>query len=318
MKINSLLAGTLALVLIAGLASPAFSATPGDMYGVEGNGSPGNNGALHIVDQNDASLTFVGEPVVSGGLSGLAINSAGTAFGSTVSGGGNPSDRGIIDLDTGNLVSTVGIITTAAGAQLSMGDLTVQPVTDILFAMGSNTFSGSGGELYTIDTTTAQATLVGDTLAGVSGGLGFAPDGTLYYFPVGSTFELWTLDPTNANVLTTTPTIPADADNEADGLGVRGDGIIFISKTGFLGSPFNISTIDPTNGVITLVGNNVDENISDLDFVPEASVGGELLSIDSTALILAGLQSSAIWMIPVLAGAAGVGAFYLKTRMNKD
>jgi len=47
-------------------------------------------------------------------------------------------------------------------------------------------------------------------------------------------------------------------------------------------------------------------------------VGGEFLSIDSTALMLAGLQSSAIWMLPVLAGAAGVGAFYIKTRMNKD
>jgi len=47
-------------------------------------------------------------------------------------------------------------------------------------------------------------------------------------------------------------------------------------------------------------------------------VGGELLPIDSTALMLAGLQSSAIWMLPVLAGAAGVGAYYIKTRMNKE
>jgi len=47
-------------------------------------------------------------------------------------------------------------------------------------------------------------------------------------------------------------------------------------------------------------------------------VGGEFLPIDSTALVLAGLQSSAIWMLPVLAGAAGVGAYYIKTRMNKD
>jgi len=47
-------------------------------------------------------------------------------------------------------------------------------------------------------------------------------------------------------------------------------------------------------------------------------IGGELLPIDSTALMLAGLQSSAIWMLPVLAGVAGVGAFYIKTRMNKD
>jgi len=47
-------------------------------------------------------------------------------------------------------------------------------------------------------------------------------------------------------------------------------------------------------------------------------VGGALLPIDSTALVLAGLQTSAIWMLPVLAGAAGAGAYYIKTRMNKE
>jgi len=43
-------------------------------------------------------------------------------------------------------------------------------------------------------------------------------------------------------------------------------------------------------------------------------VGGELLPIDSTTLMLAGLQSSAIWMLPVLAGAAGVGIAAFKLR----
>jgi len=47
-------------------------------------------------------------------------------------------------------------------------------------------------------------------------------------------------------------------------------------------------------------------------------VGGELLPIDTTALVLAGLQTSAIWMLPILAGAAGIGAYYIKTRMNKE
>jgi len=47
-------------------------------------------------------------------------------------------------------------------------------------------------------------------------------------------------------------------------------------------------------------------------------VGGELLSIDSTALVLAGLQTSAIWMLPVLAGVAGsaFGILYIKSRRN--
>jgi len=43
-------------------------------------------------------------------------------------------------------------------------------------------------------------------------------------------------------------------------------------------------------------------------------VGGEFLPIDSTALLLAGLQSSAIWMLPVLAGAAGAGFAAFKLR----
>ena len=51
---------------------------------------------------------------------------------------------------------------------------------------------------------------------------------------------------------------------------------------------------------------------------PLCTVGGEFLPIDSTALLLAGLQTSAIWMLPILAGAAGVGVFYIKTRMNKE
>ena len=58
--------------------------------------------------------------------------------------------------------------------------------------------------------------------------------------------------------------------------------------------------------------------ISDTEIVLVAIVGGEFLPIDSTALVLAGLQSSAIWMLPVLAGAAGVGAYYIRTRMTKE
>jgi len=47
-------------------------------------------------------------------------------------------------------------------------------------------------------------------------------------------------------------------------------------------------------------------------------VGGEFLPIDSTALMLAGLQTSAIWMLPVLAGVAGsaFGVLYIKSRRN--
>jgi len=51
---------------------------------------------------------------------------------------------------------------------------------------------------------------------------------------------------------------------------------------------------------------------------PSCKVGGEFLPIDSTVLVLAGLQTSAIWMLPVLAGVAGsaFGILYIKSRRN--
>ena len=50
----------------------------------------------------------------------------------------------------------------------------------------------------------------------------------------------------------------------------------------------------------------------------DCAVGGEFLPIDSTALVLAGLQTSAIWMLPVLAGVAGAGFYLIKFRTNKE
>ncbi len=54
------------------------------------------------------------------------------------------------------------------------------------------------------------------------------------------------------------------------------------------------------------------------EIIINGPVGGELIPIDSTALVLAGLQTSAIWMLPVLAGVAGsaFGILYIKSRRN--
>ncbi len=42
-------------------------------------------------------------------------------------------------------------------------------------------------------------------------------------------------------------------------------------------------------------------------------IGGEIIPIDATSLILAGAQMNAAWIIPVLA-AAGIGAFILRKK----
>lgn len=46
-------------------------------------------------------------------------------------------------------------------------------------------------------------------------------------------------------------------------------------------------------------------------------VGGELLPIDNTALFLAGLSQSAVWMIPTLAGIVGAGVI-IRRKLHRD
>ena len=43
-----------------------------------------------------------------------------------------------------------------------------------------------------------------------------------------------------------------------------------------------------------------------------AQVGGTILPIDTTALLVAGLYTNALWIIPVIGGVAGIVIFTLK------
>ena len=47
-------------------------------------------------------------------------------------------------------------------------------------------------------------------------------------------------------------------------------------------------------------------------------VGGEFLPIDSTALMLAGLQTSAVWILPAVAGLAVTGYYLVKFRSKEE
>jgi hypothetical protein len=77
---------------------------------------------------------------------------------------------------------------------------------------------------------------------------------------------------------------------------------------------FRNSVGGPAQGFNDQFGIRVEQISLDFDGSMERQVGGEILSIDSTALLLAGLQSSAIWMLPVLAVATGAGITAFKLR----
>jgi len=71
----------------------------------------------------------------------------------------------------------------------------------------------------------------------------------------------------------------------------------------------NTITFSPGTGLDSgkLIGTIIE------DPIPCFPVGGELIPIDKTALLLAGAQSFS-WMIPVLISIAGIGLFFLRKK----
>ncbi len=50
----------------------------------------------------------------------------------------------------------------------------------------------------------------------------------------------------------------------------------------------------------------------------DTMVGGEFLPLDTTALLMAGMSANLSIIVPIAAGIAGVGAYYIRSRMNKE
>ena len=62
---------------------------------------------------------------------------------------------------------------------------------------------------------------------------------------------------------------------------------------------------------------NVSECVQTITIEGEC-IAGELLPIMSSALVIAGVSTIAIWMIPAVLGLAGVGVYLVKFRANKE
>ena len=157
-----------------------------------------------------------------------------------------------------------------AGTGISIADLAVPPGTGVLYGIRAPADQlGGQGKLYTINTTTGVATLVGNT-GDFFGSIAFAPDGTLYMSAAGLdpltdniiNIGLKTLNPANASTLSFVAT-----PDFFGALGIRpADGVIF-GGTGDLGQIF---TINPASGKETLIGSTGRNFVGDIDFqVPE-------------------------------------------------
>jgi len=207
---------------------------------------------------------------------------------------------------------------TGVGTEVGLTNAEALPI--FFAAFTGMSFRNSDGVLYahaegndhmtTIDITTGQVTDLSAGGIGCTGdAVAFTPADVLL---LAACADLITVDQTTGGFVSSVFNAVVDRINGMDYDPVTG--VLFgIHNEGFFGSDRFLVSIDATDfSLPTSV--STEDGMDAIAFSPETAVGGELLPIDSTALMLAGLQSSAIWMLPVLAGAAGAGFAAFKLR----
>ena len=245
---------------------------------------------LYTVNTGTGFATIVGNSGLGfAAISAMDFRGDGVLFASVnIAGDGGTGGDHLATLDKANGIATiigpfgppcigVSVPSTGDGSCIleRMEAIAFAPDGTLLGATSAELFGGSG-ELYTIDTSTGEAILValildsfGQPHPGGIASLQFACDGTLY---AGT------------------------------------------AKGGNLGFA-DFLTINPTNGLFNIVGSQalIGSSLGGLAFgnicptnggIP---IGGELIPLDTTMILLAGTQMTAAWLIPVIVSAIGIG-----------
>jgi len=258
LKINRLLAVTLALVLVTGFGTPAFS-----------EDAKQENKDLALASES-ISRPAVAPDHVEVGDAGELLPTAQAIDGS------GPLDSVTGAIDTDEDVDLYQICVTGSG-DLTIDALSLPP--DGL-DMNLHTFNSAGNPIGADDDSSPFQSLGARVTISVTPGT--------FFFAVGDN------------------NLEAE---DAQGNQIQDNDSGILIPDGVLGGWEKNGSEDGPYEIL-LSGAN--------DITNCGVVGGELLPIDSTALMLAGLQSSAIWMLPVLAGVAGsaFGILYIKSRRN--
>jgi len=137
-----------------------------------------------------------------------------------------------------------------------------------------------------------------------------------------TTFDLTGLDPSTAQIDMLTGVDNALLDIKLNGVSKGTPGGSFAALTpssinsGFQPGVNTLEFVVQDVGFISGFRAEITNAVADPENGP--IVAGELLTLDSSALVVAGLTSSAAWMIPAVAGIAGTGLYLVKFRANRD
>jgi len=200
----------------------------------------------------------------------------------------------------GGLTRHLVTIDLQTGVATLIGDTGVKKIASLTFNPGtlySVKLGSSDNTLSTISSTGVVTTLC-DLDVGFGTGLAHNPDDGFLYYATGGKFQRiddFTVDPC---VVTDIPTALTLSNPEA---------LTFFSS--FLISNFDgtdqLSSIDAL-GAFDPIG-SLDHFTRGLTVIPVSVVGGELIPLDSTMILVAGAQYNAAWMIPVIISAIGIG-----------
>jgi len=252
---QKLLAGVLALVLVAGMTSPAF-ATP-----VTNDSLPGPS---ILIDFSEFDGIFCPAPNVDDGL----------------------NCRGMGPIQVGNLVGEdVEWSASDDFSFLGNGD----------YGLGVNGEWDSGRDGYSATDNPASSMRFdfAEPVCAVVGFVNYSPG-------IGDPFIMTALDGSNGvletfDISNDAPISTPDALNDGD-------------FRGFVRATNDIAAIE-------LFGEF--DVLDDLTFTRcDTQVAGELLPLNTSALMIAGLTSMSVWMVPAVAGLAGVGVYLVKFRKH--
>jgi hypothetical protein len=270
-------------LLSLGLTTHADAAT---LYAASAAGAAGN---LYLLNPDTGAVIQTIGPTndVTGAnysITGLAVHpTTGVLYGST----GNANTAAQATLVTINpataLVTVVGPFNAgpvnSSGSPATMADIDFDSAGN-LFGVGSI----GGPQLYSINTLTAQATVIGGTglTSTTGGGLGISPTGVFYGTPTASRFG------TYDSTLGTFTKIANPAKPSGGGYGAlsfRGSVLYGLNVGSGSPPPTNLVTIDPA-GAVTLLGPS-GASIDAIAFVPvpEPATFG-LISLAATTLTL--------------------------------
>ena len=298
MKINSLLAGTLALVLIAGFVSPAFAQST-----TQSPATPSDFDPENFVISSHGPLT-IGLTV---GFNFPNVETVLTGAGHTVI---NP-----VNLDVPLTVDVLYLNRAVANS------LTAAQITNIqnFLASGGTVLSEFSATNLWFDGTLASlaGTLTNDffraccpslvTVVDTTSPLSIALPATWNSNDPIEFFQVYSgLDP-SINVA-----IEVQGTNEGD-LPVVG----CVDNVGGGTAVLFFTDYEDFNGNETPEEEQLLLNAVDIQSCIDLQVGGELLPIDSTALMLAGAQSFS-WMIPLVLSGIGIGLFVVSRKSENS